>query len=102
MLRTRANSREIARQLRRLCPYISMADFNAVIDTAVSPHLRALPPSVALWQALSAYIRHEHTEYDRLLADGYDRDAARFFVLPQMNEVLDGWGCRRRIDERES
>ena len=43
-------------------------------------------------------MRHVHTDYDALLADGYDRDAARFFVVDRINEVLTGWRATRLLD----
>jgi hypothetical protein len=90
--------REIAKLLRSLCPMMPLADFGPVADAASARHLRHLPPSIALWQALGAHVRHEHTEYDALLDEGYDRDAARHFVIDEMNDVLARWGCGRRID----
>lgn len=75
-----------------------LADFVAVEEAAATRHLRHLPPAIALWQALGAHVRHAHTEYDVLLDEGYDRDAARHFVADKMNDVLAEWGCHRRID----
>ncbi|WP_245566222.1 DUF2293 domain-containing protein [Stappia stellulata] len=89
------------KQLRLLAPRIPFADSEPVIETALAGHLRHLPPSIALWQALSAHVRHEHTDYDALLDDGYDRDAARFFVIDDMNAVLEGWGSARRLTAEE-
>ncbi|TXM89282.1 DUF2293 domain-containing protein, partial [Methylobacterium sp. WL103] len=43
--------------------------------------------------ALVAYARHVFTDYDDLLAEGYDRDSARHFVLDALNAVLAGWGA---------
>jgi hypothetical protein len=93
--------REIARHLRRLCPQIVLADFEPVVTRACDRKLRHLPPSVALWQALGAYLRHVHTDYDALLAEGYDREAARHFVVDEINAMLDAWGCTRRIGVEE-
>lgn len=93
--------KEITQQLRLLCPFMPMADFNPVMEMASARHLRHLPPSIALWQAIGAYVRHAHTEYESLLEDGLDRDAARYFILGDMNEVLEGWGCARKIDNKE-
>ncbi len=64
-----------------------------------SPGLRTAAPEAAAWLSLVAYIRHALTEYDALLAEGYDPDSARFFVVEPMNEVLEGWGARRRVAE---
>lgn len=98
---TTAREREMAKLLRRLCPQMPLADFGPVVEAAAEKKMKHLPPSVALWQALGARIRHEHTEYDELLAEGYDRDAARFYVLEEMNVVLARWGCHRRIEAGE-
>lgn len=85
--------KQIARRLRELAPRMPLADFQAVMAIAVAGHLRHLPPSIASSQALASHVRHAHTEYDQLLAENYDRDAARHFVLDAMNEVLARWGA---------
>ncbi|MCB1457950.1 MAG: DUF2293 domain-containing protein [Nitratireductor sp.] len=89
--------KEIARRLRALCPLMPLADFNFVLETALAGHLRHLPPSIALQQALTSRIRHAHSEYDALLAEGYDRDSARHFVLDELNAVLARWGSHLRV-----
>lgn len=76
---------------------MALADFEPVLARALDRKLRYLPPSIAIWQALGAHVRHVHTEYDALLEEGYERDAARHFVIDEMNEVLAYWGCSRRI-----
>jgi hypothetical protein len=43
-------------------------------------------------------VRHAHTDYDRLLAEGYDRAAARFFVADAINAVLTRWRATRLLD----
>ena len=43
-------------------------------------------------------IRHAHTEYEKLLGEGYDRDSARFFVIDEINEVLTRWRATRLLD----
>ncbi len=88
--------------LRQLAPGIPRHEFEAVVDHALdSPGLRTAAPEAAAWLSLVAYIRHALTEYDALLAEGYDPDSARFFVVEPMNEVLEGWGARRRVAEGE-
>jgi hypothetical protein len=37
------------------------------------------------------------TDYDELLATGYDVESARHFVLGEMQAILSGWGARRPI-----
>ena len=92
-----ARVKELTKQLRQLCPQMPLADFTPVLEGAAARHLRHLPPSIALWQALGAHVRHAHTEYDTLLEEGYDRDAARFFVVDAMNAKLAEWGCAERV-----
>jgi len=90
---TTSRQKAIARSLRVLAPRIPLADFNAVLQIAIAGHLRHLPPSIAASQALASQVRHAHTEYDRLLEEGYDRESARHFVLDAMNDVLARWGA---------
>ena len=56
-------------------------------------------PEAAAWLSLVAYVRHRMTEYDALLADGYDQDSARFFVAGDIDEVLEAWGSPRRVGD---
>lgn len=65
---------------------------------AGAAHLKTLPPSIAVWLAAIAHIRHAHTDYETLLAEGYDRDSARFFVIGQINDVLTRWRATRLLD----
>lgn len=60
-----------------------------------------MPPAIAVWLAAIAHIRHEHTDYEKLLGEGYDRDSARFFVVDQTNEVLTRWRATRLLDPDE-
>ncbi|WP_417676992.1 DUF2293 domain-containing protein [Roseibium sp.] len=93
--------KEMRKALRALLPRVPMADAEAILGFALAGHLRHLPPSIALWQATTSHVRHAHTGYDALLDDGYDRDAARFFVIDDMNSVLEDWGSARRISAEE-
>ena len=88
----------IERELRRLAPRIPPHEFAAVVDHAMdSAGLKAASPQAAAWLSLVAYVRHVFTEYDALLREGYEPDSARFFVAEEINEVLSGWGVRRRV-----
>jgi hypothetical protein len=66
-----------------------------------SPGLKTASPEAAAWLSAIAYIRHTHSDYDDLLAEGYDEDSARHFCLDQINQILADWGCRKRVDDRE-
>lgn len=92
----------IRKALRSLAPGIPLADAESVLALAARAQMKALPPSTALWLALGSHVRHSHTDYDQLLAEGYERDAARFFVLDQTDDVLSGWGCQRSVADAES
>ena len=41
--------------------------------------------------AVKAHVRHLHTRYDRLLAQGWERSDARSAVADQVAEVMDRW-----------
>jgi hypothetical protein len=84
--------------LRRLAPRIPRHEFGAVLDHArASRGLRTASPESAAWLALVAYVRHVLTDYDSLLDEGYDVESARFFVLDEINRVLEGWGVTRKV-----
>lgn len=90
---------DIEAALRRLAPRMPKHEFGAVTDHALdSPGLRAASTAEsAAWLSLVAYVRHMLTAYDDLLAQGYDRDSARYFVAEEMAEILSGWGVRRPL-----
>lgn len=83
-------------------PRVSLADFQAIEDIALRGHLRHLPPTIIAWQATTTHIRHVYTEYDQLLEEGYDREAARHFVLDGINRKLAKWGSLRRLEDEEA
>ena len=88
----------IAAALRHLAPRLPAHEFGAVVDHAIdSPGLAVASPENAAWLSLVAYARHTMTDYDALLAEGYDRDSARFFVAGALDELLASWGVRRKL-----
>jgi len=89
---------EIEKALRRLAPEIPPHEFGAVADHARdSRGLKSSTPETAAWLSLVAYVRHALTDYDELLAQGYDHDSARFFVAADIQAALDRWGVARRL-----
>jgi len=94
--------RAIAKALTALLPLAPYSDTERIRADASKPHLKALPPSLAVWLATVAHVRHAHSEYERLLGEGYDRDSARFFVVDQINEVLTRWRATRLLDPDDS
>lgn len=90
--------RAIDKALTLLLPMAPYADAEQIRGDAGAPHLKALPVSTAVWLAAVAHIRHQHTDYDRLLDEGYDREAARFFVIEATNAVLTSWRATRLLD----
>jgi hypothetical protein len=91
---------DIEDALRRLAPRIPPHEFGAIVDHALdSRGLRVAAPETAAWLALVSYVRHALTEYDALLAQGYDAESARHFVLGEMDEILKGWGVRRTLSD---
>ena len=91
-----AKRSDIETALRRLAPRLPPHEFGAVVDHAVdSAGLKTSKPDTAAWLSLVAYVRHTFTDYDELLAQGYDRDSARHFVAEEMAQVLREWGVRK-------
>ena len=89
---------EIETALRRLAPRIPPHEFGAVVDHARdSRGLKSSTPETAAWLSLVAYVRHALTDYDDLLAQGYDHDSARFFVAAEIQATLERWGVGRRL-----
>ena len=89
--------------VRAMAPRIPRHEFEAVVDHALlSRGLRKAAPEATAWLSLVAYARHRFTEYDALLAEGYDGESARFFVRDALNEALAGWGVRRRVGEEDA
>ena len=98
MRRATGRHRAIAKALTALLPMAPYADIEKIRDDAGAPHLKALPASIAVWLAAVAHIRHAHTDYEKLLAESYDRDAARFFVIDEINAWLTKWRATRLLD----
>ena len=92
----------VASALRHLAPHLPAHESSAVVDHAMdSPGLSVASPENAAWLSLVAYARHTFTDYDALLAQGYDRDSARFFVAEALEDLLAGWGVKRKLGEGE-
>ncbi|MEP2707169.1 MAG: DUF2293 domain-containing protein [Roseibium sp.] len=94
--------KDMRKALRALAPRLPMIDAEAILDIALAGHLRHLPPSIAVWQATTTHLRHEHTDYDALLNEGYDRDSARHFVADDINSILADWGSQKRLNLEET
>lgn len=91
--------RAVKEALSSLIPRAPLADFEAIAQSIRAAHMRDLAPRDAVFLATIAHIRHTLTEYDQLIDDGYDRDAARFFIRDDINAVLQDWGSSRQIGE---
>ncbi len=98
-----ATKRQLAagRTLRQFAPLIPLADARDVLERAGGGSLKHLAPAAAVWLALTSHIRHRFTDYDVFLRDGYDRDAARFFVIRETEQQLLEWGCTRPLIEED-
>ncbi len=91
----------LAKALTALIPLAPYSDAEAIREAAGQRKLRVLPPSIAIWIATVTHVRHEHSDYDALLDEGYDRDSARHFVVDQMNAVLTNWRATRLVEADE-
>lgn len=93
--------RAIGKALTALLPLAPYADTEPIREAALARKLRDLPPSIAVWIATVAHVRHAHTQYDTLLEEGYDRESARHFVVDEINEVLTRWRATRLLETDE-
>lgn len=93
--------RAVNKALTTLLPQAPYADAEQIRAMAHDRKLRGLPASIAVWLATVTHVRHEHSDYDTLLAEGYDRDAARFFVIDQINDVLTHWRATRLLEPED-
>ncbi len=93
--------RELRKAIRMTAPLIPYADCEPVLAHAAKLAREDISPGAALWLALTTHVRHRHTDYDALLEEGYDRDAARYFVVEAMESVLRGWGCSRAVSTED-
>lgn len=98
---TTKRQQAVSEALNLLAPMMPLEDVLAVKALVARPHMRSLEAAKAVWLAAVARVRHAHTDYDALLDDGYDRDSARHFVLDDINDVLERWQCRKRVDGSE-
>lgn len=89
---------ELRKALRELAPLIPYSDSEPVLERANRIARTGVSVGSALWLAIVAHVRHQFTDYDHLLTEGYDRASARFFVVEATEESLRRWGCTRRID----
>ena len=94
--------KDIAKALTLLIPGAPFIDAEPIRQTAAKRRYKALPPSTSVWLAAVSHIRHVHTGYDALLDEGYERDAARHFVLDPINAVLTQWRATRYLDPEEA
>ncbi|WP_295723479.1 DUF2293 domain-containing protein [uncultured Bartonella sp.] len=101
MSMTTKRQRAVLKELTLLIPQAPYADSEPIRSAALSAHMRHLPPSIAVWLSIVAYIRHTYTDYDKLRDEGYDKDSARFFVIDDINEKLTEWRATRFVDVNE-
>ena len=59
--------RALAKALTVLLPMAPYADIEAIRTEAGGKHMKTLPPSIAVWLATIAHVRHQHTDYEKLL-----------------------------------
>jgi hypothetical protein len=108
LYRERADARyieEFSERIRRYCPACPQQEAEAVARYACEKYSGRIGRSAAAKEfdesamelALRAHVRHTHTEYDRLLARGWERDEARAAVAAAVAGVMDRWCGRQQI-----
>jgi hypothetical protein len=94
--------KELAKALTLLIPGAPFLDAETIREAAAKRAYKRLPHSTAVWLACIAHIRHVHTDYDALLDEGYEQDAARHLVLDTINGKLTTWRASRYLDADEA
>jgi hypothetical protein len=93
---------EVGEALSRIAPRIPRFEREAILDHAMdSQAMKRSTPENAAWLSLVSYVRHVLTDYDALIAEGYERESARFFVVDETNSYLEEWGATRRVETQE-
>ena len=90
---------EFARRLGESFPACPVSERQAIAEHACRKYSRRIGRSAAARQfepdaielALRAHVRHRHTRYDELLAQGLDRADARASVRAAVDEVVERW-----------
>ncbi|QPC88238.1 DUF2293 domain-containing protein [Mesorhizobium sp. NBSH29] len=101
MIANTGRKRAIAKALTALLPMAPYSDTECIRTDASAKHMKTLPPGIAVWLATIAHVRHQHSQYESLLGEGYDRDSARFFVVGEINRTLTRWRATRLLDPDE-
>lgn len=102
LMRERADRRYVAQfaeQIRSGYPGCPPGEVEAIAKHACEKHSGRIGRSSgakvfdaeAIELAVKAHVRHEHTEYDRLLSRGRDRTEARSAVARKVADVLERW-----------
>ncbi|KAI1879040.1 hypothetical protein JX265_003217 [Neoarthrinium moseri] len=90
--------RQFREAIVKLFPKIPAADTPKVVKTAMQKgsgrvgRTGKLEVEKKAELALRAHIRHQHTEYEKLLRSGTPRLKARDMTLDKVNEVVESWG----------
>jgi hypothetical protein len=93
--------RDIRDAFTALFPLAPFSDAEPIRERAARKGMNALTADTAVWLAAITHLRHEHTEYDQLLAEGYDRESARFFIIDAINDTLTRWRAARFLVSAE-
>ena len=100
----------VAHHLKEMFPGCPPTEADAIAGHACAKHSGRVGRSAAakdfdptaLRLAVIAHIRHEHTEYDRLLGEFCHRQAARSEVRPVINKILAKWESQRKREPADA
>lgn len=93
--------KDIRNAFTALFPLAPFIDAEPIREKASRKSMHALTAEVAVWLSGVAHIRHQYTDYDALLGEGYGQDAARFFVIDDINAVLTDWRASRFVSSED-
>ena len=92
--------REAAAELASQFPEMPKEDRELVLKHGFRKHsgrvgrTAQIPMNRKAQLAVFAHIRHKHTQYDKLLRSGMDRDEARRLVQKRIRSLLRKWGAQ--------
>ena len=90
--------RAIAKALTALLPLAPYADIEKIRADAGAKHMKTLPPTIAVWLATVAHVRHEHTDYEQAARRRLRPRLGALLRHRQINAVLTAWRATRLLD----
>jgi hypothetical protein len=95
-------SPQLRQRILEKYPKLPKFDREAILDIAQKDNKAKLNIDRAIELSLIAHIRHNYTDYDALIDEGYDPLSARHFCLERINQQLQEWQIDFQLNFEES